>query len=265
MYWAWADAARLLVHSGGDGPDGFFAEVGTDGVSLEPEAVAPGGFRAPAVSSDGRFRAFVAPGGGPPAQVVVEARDRSKPHALDIFGAAAIDFGPDTSDLAFIAPAKAGDAVALPVGPLRLIDAPTGEVRTALTGSVVAFFWAPDGRTIAALEIAGTGDDQVATAGGVVLARTLAAPGIGLRLVFVTVASGAIRSRRPVKLSALFVEQVIPFFDQYALSHRLWSADSASVAIPIVDDDGTEKLEVIRADGSDVRPVAEGVVGFWGP
>jgi TolB protein len=265
MYWAWADAARLLVHSGGEGPDGFFAEVGTDGVSLEPVAVVPGGFRAPAVSGDGRFRAFVVAGAGPPAQIVVEARDRSNPHALDVFGGAAIDFGPVTSELAFIAPAKAGEAVALPVGPLRLVDATSGEVRTVLSGSVVAFFWAPDGRTIAALEIAGTGDDQVANAGGAVLTSSIATSGVALRLVFVTVESGAIRSRRPLKLSTVFVEQVIPFFDQYALSHRLWSADSASVVIPIVDDDGTDRLEVIRADGSDARSVADGVVGFWGP
>ena len=47
MYWAWADADRLLVHSGGDGRRAFFGEVGTDGVAVEPAAVEPGDFRAP--------------------------------------------------------------------------------------------------------------------------------------------------------------------------------------------------------------------------
>ena len=66
-------------------------------------------------------------------------------------------------------------------------------------------------------------------------------------------------------VSDTFVQQVIPFFDQYALSHRFWSADGASVAIPIVADDGTDQVEVVHADGSDAHVVAPGVVGFWGP
>ena len=271
MYWAWADPARLLVHSGDGGPDGFFGEIGADGASVEPAVIAPGGFRAPAVTSDGRFRAFVAPGEGTPAQIVVEARDRTNPHVLDVFGEAAIDFGPRTNELAFVAPTVAGGDPALPIGPLRLMDAASGQVRTILPGSVVAFFWAPDGRTIAALEITGSGGDQVATAGDAILtaATTIAspspAPGAALRLVFVTPDTGAIRSQRAVRVSDTFVQQVLPFFDQYALSHRLWSPDGASVVLPVVADDGTDQLEVVRADGSDPRTVPAGVVGFWSP
>ena len=70
MYWAWADADRLLVHSGGADPGAFFGETGTDGVSVEPGTVEPGDFRAPAVTRDGRFRAYVGPGDGTPAAVV---------------------------------------------------------------------------------------------------------------------------------------------------------------------------------------------------
>ena len=65
---------------------------------------------------------------------------------LDVFGGAAIDFGPTGSELAFIAPAQQGRAVNLPIGPLRLLDASTGDVRTILDGPVVAFYWAPNGR-----------------------------------------------------------------------------------------------------------------------
>jgi TolB protein len=265
IYWAWADPTRLLIHTGDDGPDGFLAEVGTDGASVEPEVIQPGGFRVPAVTSDGRFRAFVVPGQGTAAQVVVEGRDRSDPHSVDVFGAAAIDFGPATDELAFLAPAVAGREVPLPVGPLRLMDSVSGRVRTLLAGSVVSFFWSPDGRTIAALEIAGTGDDQVATVSTRSAATTAATTGLALRLVFVSVDSGAIRSQRPLMVSDTFVQQVIPFFDQYALSHRLWSADGTAVVIPIVGDDGTDRLEVVRADGSDARSVAAGVAAFWAP
>ena len=286
MYWVWADPGRLLVHSGG--ADGFFGEVGADGTSVEPEAIEPGGFRAPAVTSDGRFRAYVAPGNGTTQQVVVESRDRSNPHRLIVFGAAAIEFGPATSELAFIAPATTGREVAFPVGPLRLIDAASGDVRTLLAGSVVAFFWSPDGRTIAALEVTAPGDDKVATSGETTLAsvrmprdtrvtdipavapgtsslRTAAASGLALGLAFVDVDSGTIRSQRPVLVSDTFTAQLLPFFDQYALSHRLWSADGASIVIPVVADDGTDRLLVVQANGSGARPVADGVAGFWSP
>jgi TolB protein len=276
MYWAWADAGRLLVHSGGADAGAFVGETGMDGVSVEPDAIEPGAFRAPAVTGDGRFRAYVGPGDGTPAQIVVEGRDRSNRHTLDVFGGAAIDFGPATSELAFIAPAEPGREVTLPVGPLRLIDAGSGDVRTVLTGSVVAFYWAPDGRTIAALQIPVPGDDSQASGDGIVLARTAgplhrgvppaaAAHGLALRLVFVDVATGAVRSQRSVQVADDFALQQLPFFDQYALSHRTWSPDSRRIVLPLADDDGTSRIVVIGMDGSTAVPVAAGIAASWRP
>ncbi len=276
MYWAWADAGHLLVHSGGADPGSFFGEIGTDGVAVEPDPIESGGFRAPAITSDGRFRGYVVPGQGTPAQVIVESRDRATRRAIDVFGDAAIDFGPAGVELAFIAPAVAGRAVSLPVGPLRLIDAVSGDVRTVLTGSAVAFFWSPDGRTIAALQVAAPGDPGIATAGGVEPARMVAAsersatlgattPGLALRLVFVDVATGTVRSQRPVEVADDFALQQLPFFDQYALSHRRWSSDSRFLVLPLADADGTSRIVVIAADGSDARPIATGIAASWSP
>src|SRR4029453_11735955 len=119
-------------------------------------------FRAPAVSSDGGFRAFAAAGDGTRQQVVLETRDRTDSHAVDVFGMAAIAFGAGSNDLAFVAPAEPGRAVPLPVGPLRLMDGASGRWRTLLDGTVIAFFWAPDGKTIAAIGAPAPGDDKVA-------------------------------------------------------------------------------------------------------
>jgi TolB protein len=161
--------------------------------------------------------------------------------------------------------------VSLPVGPLRLLSATTGAVRVVLAGPVVAFFWSPDGRTLAALQVGQPSDGTVAAATGsgtASLARApLAAqpPGVAIRLVFVDAASGVIRAKRGIRLADLFATQQLPYFDQYALSHRVWSADSRSLALPVVAADGTSGIEVIPADGSDTIRVADGVAATWSP
>lgn len=276
LYWAWARPDRLVVHSGVEGVDGFVGEVGLDGTSLEPSTVEAGTFRAPAVTGDGHFRAYTSPGTATPEQVTVESTDRSGRHRVGVFGGAALEFGPGGDDLAFVAPAAAGPAQALPVGPLRIMDAASGTVRTLLADGVVAFFWSPDGDTLAALQLVTPGDDSVASGGGVVLAATRSVPvamvvpaaeppGIGLRLVFVTAGSATIRSRRSVRVSDAFGSQLIPYFDQYALSHRIWSPDATAILLPVVSEDGVVHLTSFRADGSDPRVVTDGIAGFWSP
>jgi TolB protein len=81
----------------------------------------------------------------------------------------------------------------------------------------------------------------------------------------VDAASGAIRAKRGIQLADLFAAQQLPYFDQYALSHRIWSPDSRSIALPIDAADGTSGIEVIPADGSDTTRVADGVAAAWSP
>ena len=137
---------------------------------------------------------------------------------------------------------------------------------------MVAFFWAPDGRTIAAIEIPGLDGTNSASAGGApaVLARAnagaiAAAASPTLPLLFVDVATGAIRSQQAVHLSDLFAGQVLPYFDQYALSHRFWSPDSRSVALPTLGDQGTSQIITFFADGTDPVPLVAGQFASWSP
>lgn len=270
MYWAWSDPGRLLVHSGGDAVDAFVGEIGLDGTPVEPTVAGAGGFRTPAITTDGAYRGYVAPGGSTADRVIVERRDGSGRHTVDVDGAAAIDFSPTTSDLAFIAPDAPGREVALPVGPLRILSAATGDVRTVLAGPVVAFFWSPDGQTLAALQLGQPSDDNVAAidTGATRLVRApLAAqpPGVALRLVFVDAASATIHAKRGIQLADLFATQQLPYFDQYALSHRIWSPDSRSIVLPVDDPDGTSGIEIIPADGSGTVRVGDGVAAVWSP
>ena len=282
MYWQWVDATRLLVHSGGDSPDAFVGEVGLDGSLVEPSAIQAGSFRAPGVSGSGEYLAYATAGSDGSAAVVVESRDGATRHEVPVFGVAALEFDPVGDTLAFVAADRVGNAAQFPVGPLRTVDPASGAVRTLLSGSVVAFFWAPDGRTIVALRLNGPADNNVASRADAVgsLARSGAsqatpaaqaaqaaqtAAGTLIRVAFVDVASGSIRSERVGRLSDGFLNQILPYFDQYALSHRFWSPDGSSIVLPLDDGQGVSQLTVIPADGSDGRQLTAGVLGTWSP
>ena len=245
----------------------FLGEIGLDGVSGEPTDAA-GIFRSPAVSRDGTHRAFVIASGDAEA-IVVETREGTDRHEIPVPGLAAISFDGSGASLAFIGPATAGSQPAgLPIGPLRVVDVASGSVRTLLDGAIVAFFWSPDGRTIATLRLLGPDDDELASVGKappVSNAPAAAIPGYDLRLAFVDVASGDVRSTQKVRISEVFGLQLLPYFDQYALSHRFWSADSTAILLPLVNQDGVNGIVVLPADGSAQRRVADGEMGFWSP
>ena len=126
LYWAWSDGDRMLVHSGGDAPGAFLGEVARDGSTAADLGVQPGDFRAPARSRDGRYRGYIVPATDTPEHVVVEGSDGSGRHEVPVLGGGVVGFGPDGDELAFIAPAKAGPPVTVPVGPLRVVDAGSG-------------------------------------------------------------------------------------------------------------------------------------------
>ena len=90
-------------------------------------------------------------------------------------------------------------------------------------------------------------------------------PGIGLHLSFIDAASAAIRSERDIRVSELFALQVVPYFDQYARSHRFWAPDNSAIVLPLTDEDNLDHVVVIPADGSDPHVVGTGWIGFWSP
>jgi hypothetical protein len=58
---------------------------------------------------------------------------------------------------------------------------------------------------------------------------------------------------------------MIPFFDQYALSHRIWSRNSRAILLPLANGTEPTHLVVIPADESTPSRVADGIIGFWSP
>jgi TolB protein len=275
LYYDWIGSSRLVLHVG-SGSGAFLGEVGLDGRSAAPALGGAGDFRSAVVSADGRYVGYVrqaATGAGNPGEVVVAARHGGDEHVLPVFGAAAVVFDPTGDTLATIGPERQPRAdLAFPIGALRLVDGASGQDRTLLDGLVVAFFWSPDGKTIGALRLQSPGgstadvDAVLAAAGSPTpTVPPSPAPAAEVHLVFVDVSSGRILSDRVVQPARRFVDQFLPYFDQYALSHQLWAPDSASMLVPTMTDTGATRVEVVPRDGGGDLLSIDGELGFWSP
>ena len=263
FYFEWIARDRLFAHIG-TGAEAFLGEIGRDGTAIGQARSAPGTFRAPEVSPDRTSLAFVRGTEGS-GEIVVERRDGSNEHTMPVIGPAAVVFDPSGRTAAALGATQASQAQpSIPVGPLRLMDVASGTVRTLLDGLVVSFWWAPDGKTMAALRVqpaegSGPSIRPVASPGP----SSSASPDTEVRLFFIDVASGKVLSKPVVVPGARFVDQFLTYFDQYALSHQIWAPDSSSVLLPESDAAGTH-LVIRHPDGSTPRTL-DGEVGFWSP
>jgi TolB protein len=66
----------------------------------------------------------------------------------------------------------------------------------------------------------------------------------------------------------IFVNQFLPFFDQYAKSHRIWSPDSNALVLPMLGfrntGEPTAYVHVVSTDWRvPKRVIAEGLMAFW--
>ena len=252
FYFDWIGSKRLLAHIG-TGPEAFLGEIGLDGEGKDGALGAPGEFRSPVISRDGAYVGIVraGPGGGDgssgPASIVLAKRDGDDAASMPVIGPAAMAFDPSGSRLAAIGAIEAFEGErTIPIGPVRVLEAGAKAPRTLLDGSVVGFWWSPDGATLAAIRIATVDGEAEAS------------------LVFVDVASGDIRAESPVRPSTVFIGQVLSYFDQYALSHRLWAPDSSSFLLPVLDADGASRVLAVTPDGK-VLAHLDGVMAFWSP
>ena len=262
FYWDWSpDGAALLVHRDVLTPN---AEVGfTDLTSyaLEAPFVDPGAFRSPAVSPSGAWVAYASRDGGDTRRAVLQrvaphgaaqgtdAARRALPHA----GFAAFAWHPRRDLVAIqraLRPAPHG------YGPIVTIDAVSGDLNGVTDDLSLAFWWSPDGGSIAYLTpVAGSmGPEQQ-------VRLPVQAGGTRLALRVADVATGLIRELGRFTPSPLFLNQYLPFFDQYARSHRLWSPASDALVVPVIEG-GASVLVLYGLDGS-VRSLAPGDMPAW--
>jgi TolB protein len=263
FYWQWsADGDSLLAHVGLSGPGARLGFSGVAADTLEQNLDAPGFFQAPAISPSGRWLAYATDRGGARAVIVrsapgltVEPIEREVRH----IGLTALTFSPTEDRLALMRPPEDAPFI---FGAISLLDAETGLLEPLVDESALAFFWSPDGRRIAYLTFAPRGGEIAGPQGASVQVRAEQQRPPRFTLKVVEVADGRVVDLGAFVPSRLFVQQFLPFFDQYALSHRIWSPGSEALVLPILDEEGRSQVTVFTLDG-ERRTVIAGDGPFW--
>jgi len=265
FYWDWTDDGRqLLVHSG-ELRRGDLALIDINGATQAANLATPGAFQAPGIAPGGRYWGFAEEADGGLSALVVVDTQTGERRAYEQAGSLALSWSPTREQIAF----TNGDQEGHPFwGPLHLLDVPSGQSRLLSRQRVLAFFWSPDGRSIAFITISDDEDNGVvARAEARRGARARLAPpaqrsqGL-LSLSVVDVDTGQGLRLLDFEPTATYIAQFLPFFDQYALSHRIWSPASDALVLPVRQESGNVVL-VIPTRGGRPQYLADGDIAFW--
>ncbi len=276
FYWQWqSDSTGLFIHTGFTGAGSRLGFTTATEDTLTENLAPPGLFQAPGISPSGNYIAYAENNEFRGTQIILQNNPRLIQELAEAIkrevkheGAVALSWSPSEDKLAFTAPAKDAPAV---YGQLQLLEAESGLLETLSEKLVVAFFWSPDGKTIAYLTPSLERDEgDVSSLGSTfhvsetqqVQAQQVQRGSFLLELHVVDIASKEDKRLATFTPTLLFLDQFLPFFDQYALSHRLWSPDSSALALPITTADGKKQITVFGLDGA-VTAVAEGDTPFW--
>lgn len=266
FYWQWtADSRQLLIHSGFAGEGSRLALIDAAGDGEGEPIAEPGYFQAPGISPDGRYLAYAVEKTRLGSQVVLADTNSGNNQTQDHVGLAAMSLSPVGKRLAYISPDEPETTEFY--GPLRLLNGETGETTVLSREQVVAFFWSPDGRTIAAIvpnELRG-GEINAAKPNSQTAAKTAATAVQSLptlKLILFDVESGDGRLLLTFTPTLTFLTQFMPFFDQYALSHRIWSPQSDALVLPMLED-GRSLIYIVPTHSGQKRFLAEGSMPFW--
>ncbi|MCL4266716.1 MAG: PD40 domain-containing protein [Anaerolineae bacterium] len=262
LYWQWtADSQQLLIHSGFAGAGARLELLEAAGEKDGSQIANPGYFQAPGISGDGRLLAYAEETGALSSRVVVNNLQDGASQTQSHEGGSILSLSPDANWLAYISPDKPGETEF--IGPLRLMNTITGEIRLLSQNDVAAFFWSPDGRYLAAFLPNLPGGDINVALPGKTSAKTASQTRLPtLNLVIFDVASGNGRQLLTFIPTLTFISQLLPFFDQYALSHRLWSPASDALVLPMLED-GRSIIYTVPIHGGGKRFLAEGSMAFW--
>ena len=267
VYWNWTqNSTEMLLHAGGQN-DARLVLIDREGRDMAPEIPSPGLFQTPGISKNGRYWAFSQFKKGNTSWLVIQDKQTGEHHEERHAGSLALSWSPTADKLAYISGNANDNSIAW--GALRLYDTETAETTLLSSDLVLAFFWSPDGEKIAILTAPfsqGFENEQQVN-GGIKNVRTTKTIPVQrnphqFKLSVININTGEGVQIAEIIPSITFMTQFIPFFDQYALSHRLWSPNSDKLVLPIIEDQ-ENKIVVFPASGGKRTEIGSGDSAFW--
>jgi TolB protein len=271
FYWNWsADSEQLLIHSGDQDDGSRLVMIDSSGTDQKPQIPSPGFFQAPGISPSGRFWAYAQLKEGGLSWITVDDQISGEQTAERHAGAIALNWSPVADQLAFISGSDESDLNFW--GPLRLFDAETGETRLLSSNFVLAFFWSPDGKKILTISLPNNGGLDGAIEVREPKSRHVARLKQALppsqrsphqfKLSVINIADGTGLELAEVILSPSYLSSFLVYFDQYALSHTIWSPDSRFVVLPIIAA-GDNQIVVFSTESGRQQQIGSGEIAFW--
>jgi TolB protein len=262
FYYNWNPAGTQLVfHRNNRRVDVY--DVSTQEILTDTQQTSSGTFQAPAWSPvDDRILAGTPGDEARKTNLTITAGNTSQNLLSNLAGNISFLWSPDGNYVAYRAISEGN------FGALFVIDAISGEiVSRSSTSDVIAFFWSPDSRQIAYITFAtpvGSFDARTSP-----LRQTIdfVQNTEGLAWATLNIETGLNRS-----YSSFFptseVVYLLLYFDQFAVSHRVWSPDSHYIVYSEVTTLGSQQQPVInildvRQANSVPLTIARGVFAVW--
>lgn len=241
-YFAWSpDSSRLLLHIGGAAPSGSLQIYawGTD--KPRPLTAMPALFQAPIWFPDGKQALAVVTQSSGAALAMLDMQGSITRQIAAVSASTMFVSTPDASRIAYITFGENAP------GELHVLQVADGNDRVIRSG-VVTCFWSPTGDALAFLTLPDRGEAQT-------IAQTQ--PNLRVRWNVLRLSDGDLRSFDLFTPSREFLE-LLPFFDQYAQSIRLWDLTGSRLLFATAD--GVYTLDVASGE---TRLVGKGVLGVW--
>jgi TolB protein len=248
------DGRSLLVHVGNDAeaPGGHSVSL-LDVVTQRRHVLCrtPASFGAPSWSPAGNWLAYGNASDAGGADLMLAHGDGTAPRPLSkVSPRVAFAWSPTRP---MLATATTSDDDRELFSRLSLVEVRSGRTTTLARDSIVAFFWSPTGEQI-------------------LYARRDVQAGNWAWMVV------DVRTRKARELARFYPSRpllmIFQYFDQFALSHKLWSPDGAQFVFPGVLEREAESSEpwvaprvyVVAADGkTPPHAIARGHTAFWSP
>jgi TolB protein len=244
FYFSWSpDGSQLLAHIDNERVEVY--DITPDGRDTQSLVISGGAFSAPQWSADGKQLVYAIADDQTQRLLVTDVAGQPLQDLTNYEGRVSFLLSPDDRQVAYVATDAEVEASTL--GPLYVVDVETQRTRELSDRPVLAFYWSPDGSKLAFLTL------------DTVNGR------IGLRW---NVWDGkATRQYAGFFPSQELLQNYLPFFDQYAQSHRIWSPSSDAFVFAGTLENGESGIWVqpIGDDAASPVSLGSGVLATWSP